>query len=220
MSDEPIVEVTEDGPYRVRGVPVVRTAQVETELGEPIAWEPDQPVSDGRDILLCRCGGSSTKPFCDGTHEVYGFDGTEVADRRTFDERRRIYEGDGLTLEDDISICSAAGYCADRVGNVWKMIERAADPAVRERIRTMAGLCPSGRLVTRPPGADADEPHLPPSVAVIADGPLWIRGGVRVVGADGKPYEVRNRQTLCRCGTSGNMPFCDGSHEVCDFTDG
>ncbi|MHB8164175.1 MAG: CDGSH iron-sulfur domain-containing protein [Methanoregula sp.] len=30
--------------------------------------------------------------------------------------------------------------------------------------------------------------------------------------ADGKPYTVRNRVTLCRCGKSGNKPFCDGSH--------
>ncbi len=36
---------------------------------------------DGKEIKvegpveLCRCGGSSTKPFCDGTHEINGFNG-------------------------------------------------------------------------------------------------------------------------------------------------
>lgn len=30
----------------------------------------------GRSIALCRCGGSSTKPFCDGTHRRNGFVGT------------------------------------------------------------------------------------------------------------------------------------------------
>ena len=30
----------------------------------------------GRAIALCRCGGSSTKPFCDRTHRDNGFDGT------------------------------------------------------------------------------------------------------------------------------------------------
>ncbi|WP_432559355.1 CDGSH iron-sulfur domain-containing protein [Granulicoccus sp. GXG6511] len=27
-----------------------------------------------RTIALCRCGGSATKPFCDGTHKVNGFE--------------------------------------------------------------------------------------------------------------------------------------------------
>jgi len=27
-------------------------------------------------MLICRCGGSSNKPFCDGTHATIDFDGT------------------------------------------------------------------------------------------------------------------------------------------------
>ncbi len=50
-------------------------------------------------------------------------------------------------------------------------------------------------------------------------GPLWVRGGIPVVSADGTPYEVRNRVTLCRCGASQNKPFCDGSHASIGFTD-
>ena len=50
-------------------------------------------------------------------------------------------------------------------------------------------------------------------------GPLWVRGGVPVVSADGTPYEIRNRVTLCRCGASQNKPFCDGSHASIGFTD-
>ena len=30
-------------------------------------------------IHLCRCGGSSNKPFCDGTHRREGFTAEEVA---------------------------------------------------------------------------------------------------------------------------------------------
>jgi CDGSH-type Zn-finger protein len=220
-SDPPerYVQVTEDGPYEVRGLPIVRTAQVETEYGEPIAWEPDAPVAHGKKPRLCRCGQSSTKPFCDGSHETNGFDGTEVADRGPYEERRYPYEAEGLTLEDDPSLCTQAGYCGDRFENVWAMLARTADPAVLERIRTMTALCPSGRIRTRLPGAEADELPYEPSVAVIADGPLWVRGGVPVLAADGTPYEVRNRQTLCRCGQSKNKPFCDGSHRRAGFTD-
>jgi CDGSH-type Zn-finger protein len=35
---------------------------------------------------------------------------------------------------------------------------------------------------------------------------------------DGFVYEVRNRVTLCRCGGSKIMPFCDGTHEKIEFS--
>jgi CDGSH-type Zn-finger protein len=50
-------------------------------------------------------------------------------------------------------------------------------------------------------------------------GPIWVRGGLPVTGADGREYEVRNRMTLCRCGASTNKPFCDGSHVSIGFND-
>jgi CDGSH-type Zn-finger protein len=223
MGDETRIEVTPDGPYRVVGdVPLVRTAQVETEYGEPVDWEPDEAVrapAGGYD--LCRCGNSSRRPFCDATHEREPFDGTEVADRGTYDERAYPYRGGELTMFDDRTLCTTAGYCGDRFRNVWAMIADAADPEVAERIRHMSMLCPSGRLATQPDGAVVrDERAFEPSIAVTRDGPLWVRGGVRVIAADGTAYEARNRQTLCRCGHSENKPFCDGSHKEFGFREG
>ena len=222
MSDEPVIRVTNDGPYQVLGeVPLVRTSQVETEFGEPVAWAPDEPVDADAPIELCRCGGSASKPFCDGTHARTGFDGTEVADRGTFADRAHPYRGQGLTMFDDRTLCTRAGYCGDRFANVWAMIGRDDDLDTRERIRTMSRLCPSGRLLTQVDGSDdVDELAYEPSVAVVRDGPLWVRGGVRVETADGEAYEGRNRVALCRCGASKNKPFCDGTHEETGFCDG
>jgi CDGSH-type Zn-finger protein len=47
-----------------------------------------------------------------------------------------------------------------------------------------------------------------------------VRGGIRIVSATGEVYEVRNRVTLCRCGSSRNKPFCDGTHVRTRFSDG
>ena len=69
------------------------------------------------------------------------------------------------------------------------------------------------------------EPTYERSIGLIQDpvnaclGPIWLRGGVQLVGGDGFEYEVRNRVTLCRCGASKNKPFCDGAHVSIGFND-
>jgi hypothetical protein len=100
------------------------------------------------------------------------------------------------------------------------MLGETADPETRARLQRMVELCPSGTLAWAPTrDADEVEPTLEPAVAISNDGPIWARGGVPVIGPDGERYEVRNRQTLCRCGHSGNKPFCDGTHKEIGFTD-
>ena len=71
MSSEPQVEikVRENGPYRVEGpFRLIDADGTEYEVGEP-----------GAVTALCRCGGSTTKPFCDGTHSRAGFEAAERA---------------------------------------------------------------------------------------------------------------------------------------------
>jgi hypothetical protein len=77
--------------------------------------------------------------------------------------------------------------------------------------------CPSGALTYAVDGEQI-EPDLPPQIAVIPDGPLWVSGGIAVERADGSALEARNRVTLCRCGQSATKPLCDGSHQQVGFT--
>ena len=50
------------------------------------------------------------------------------------------------------------------------------------------------------------------------DGPLLVRGPVRVIDQDGNEIETgRDPVALCRCGKSRMRPFCDGSHKLVRF---
>jgi CDGSH-type Zn-finger protein/uncharacterized Fe-S cluster protein YjdI len=218
VESEQGIEVTVDGPYAVRGIPVARGTIVKTPQGAPVEWDVEEPLQTGASVRLCRCGRSNTKPFCDDSH-LDGFDGTEVADRAPTASRREPTPGGGLTLTDDISICSRAGFCNDGRTTAWDRMEVIDDPAERAKVESIVARCPSGRLELLLEDGAAFEPDFEPGVVVETDGPYWVRGRVRVQSADGQPWEIRNRMTLCRCGHSANKPFCDGTHKDIDFKD-
>ncbi|MGN6608805.1 MAG: CDGSH iron-sulfur domain-containing protein [Jatrophihabitans sp.] len=225
MSDEqhlPGVRVSADGPYLVRDTPLVRRREVHSEHGEPLTWQTTDRIETRDVYALCRCGHSANKPFCDGTHSRIGFDGTETAPTTTYAERSSTMEGTGITVADDRSLCEHAGFCGNRLTNVWDMMDGSAtdDTTVRAQVMAMVERCPSGALTYRltPDGEDV-EPDLRPAVGVVEDGPLWVTGGVRIERSDGTVLETRNRVTLCRCGASKNKPLCDGSHKDVGFTD-
>jgi CDGSH-type Zn-finger protein len=65
MSD-PSIKVLPKGPYLVEGkINLLDASGKRIEAGEKIA--------------LCRCGASTNKPFCDGTHTKIGFDAAAAA---------------------------------------------------------------------------------------------------------------------------------------------
>src|SRR4029450_375565 len=147
--DEPRIVVTKDGPYRVEGgVPLLRTAIVETERGEPVAWDEGPAFETPDDVYeLCRCGKSSTKPFCDSTHERIPFDGTGTGDRGSIARRREAGGGGAApVLSAGVSLCTHAGFCRNVRTGVWEMVEEADDPEVRTEFAAMVQRCPSGRL--------------------------------------------------------------------------
>ena len=211
--------VRPNGPYVVTGgIPLVRKAPVVSEHGEPLTWQKGEVLTTDERYALCRCGQSTNKPFCDGTHTAEGFDGTETADTGTIASRQTSYPGTGLTVKDDRSICMHAGFCSNQVTNVWQLTQESADTQVRAQIMAMVERCPSGALAyTLEPAGDIVEPDLPKEIAMTPDGALWVSGGIPIERADGQPLELRNRVTLCRCGASKNKPLCDGTHNDVGF---
>jgi uncharacterized Fe-S cluster protein YjdI len=67
-------------------------------------------------------------------------------------------------------------------------------------------------------GNDVSEEN-PVSVKVMPDGPLVINGSFTVL-YNGITKEVKESIiSLCRCGSSNHMPFCDGTHRKTEFND-
>lgn len=60
------IEIIKDGPYIVNG-------RVDLKDAGGQAYPPKDRIA------LCRCGASTTKPFCDGTHSKIGFKAAETA---------------------------------------------------------------------------------------------------------------------------------------------
>lgn len=221
------IRILRDGPYSVKGrVPLAKQVIVTDEAGESVEWRETDRYPERETYILCRCGASGTKPYCDGTHTTIGFDGTETASRQPYAERAERIEGPGAVLMDERDLCAEARFCAAR-GRIWRTIAETDDPAMRERVMQQAALCPSGRYTAcDKETGEPFEPVLEPSIGLVEDpviglsGGLWVRGGIPVESAEGFTYEQRNRVTLCRCGQSKNKPFCDGTHCEIGFNDG
>jgi len=219
VHEPPEIVVSRNGPYLVTGgVPLATGIIANDEQGYSHHWRKGPAFPLRESYALCRCGRSVSKPFCDGYHEKTGFDGTETASREPYIARAEKIEGPDLELTDYTDLCASAKFC-DRAGGVWNLTRQSDDPVARKIAVAESENCPSGRLVTWEKGTKTPiEPELVRSISLVQysatgmPGPIWVRGGIAVISADGTAYEVRNRQTLCRCGRSENKPFCDSSH--------
>ena len=57
-------------------------------------------------------------------------------------------------------------------------------------------------------------------IKVRASGPLLVEGKFELLDSEGNPYPLDENKTnfaFCRCGQSERMPFCDGTHNRCEF---
>jgi CDGSH-type Zn-finger protein len=68
-----VIKARHNGPFKVTGpVTIIDADGTEYDLSE-----------QGESVVLCRCGASTTKPFCDKTHSRIGFEAAERAVRET-----------------------------------------------------------------------------------------------------------------------------------------
>lgn len=132
------------------------------------------------------------------------------------------YEGSRLRVAWDARRCIHAAECSRRLPAVFDPARRPwiePDAAEADAVAAAIHHCPTGALQFERLDGGAPEPTPPTnSVEVAANGPLYVRGDIRLVTPDGEELLRDRRVALCRCGVSRHKPFCDDSHRKIGFT--
>ncbi|MDL2324214.1 CDGSH iron-sulfur domain-containing protein [Ruminococcaceae bacterium OttesenSCG-928-A16] len=227
MEEDKKIKILPNGPYEVTETVPLKIAEIVIDAeGTSETWKTGKEYdAQPEPYHLCRCGHSKTKPYCDGSHKEVGFEGEETTRRSGYVENAVRYEGEAFDLLDDESLCASMRFC-DRGLGAWDAAIESGNAENKQMAIEECAACAAGRLTLVAKDGTVLEPSLPQEINLVQDtaaqmrGPLWVKGGIQLEGADGQPYEVRNRMTLCRCGESSNLPFCDTSHLHCPHMNG
>lgn len=218
------IKILKNGPYLVTGhVPLSEKIIVPHGKTEHV-FQDGRTLPQAETYSLCRCGQTRTAPFCDGSHLTHGFDGTEKSYRAPFIERAKRMKGMTLDLLDD-GRCAYARFCHSDRGKLGHLVKTSDDPENRAAALKAITECPAGRLVATEKDGSIIEPFLEQGIDLLKDleeevcGPIYVHGCIPIESSDGEMYEIRNRLTLCRCGKSRIMPFCDAKHVAEKFTE-
>jgi uncharacterized Fe-S cluster protein YjdI len=144
------------------------------------------------------------------------------------ENRMREYRNEDLIVYWFPEICSHSGKCWGPLPEVFKPQQKPwvdMEGASAEEIIQIIDRCPSGALKYGIPAGSRINPesasgpgfidyHTEAAVKirVARNGPLLLDGPAVIYSADGTVLKEGAKIVLCRCGLSGNRPFCDGSH--------
>lgn len=137
-------------------------------------------------------------------------------------KRLQVYEAEGLLVTFDPNVCIHSETCLNTLPAVFDVSRArwiAPEAAPADAVAAAVAKCPSGALQAVRAG-QAPAPRQSGSaveIVVNPNGSLRVTGPIRVVKESGEVVE-KEKCSLCRCGHTGNAPFCDGSHRRVGFT--
>lgn len=130
--------------------------------------------------------------------------------------KTKEYSNGEITVVWKPNMCIHSEECTKRLPEVyhpdekpWIKVENATTAALKKQIDN----CPSGALSYYENGEIPKASNTKQTkIEVQENGPLLVYGNVELVDTEGNSTQKEKITALCRCGASGNKPYCDGSH--------
>ena len=131
------------------------------------------------------------------------------------------YTNGELTIVWKPNKCIHAAECVKALPNVYKPKQKpwlTIENATTNELKDQIAKCPSGALsYFMNDKEDKEVATLETKVEVLENGPLLVYGTLKVTDKDGHSENKNKTTAFCRCGASGNKPYCDGSHISAGF---
>ena len=135
------------------------------------------------------------------------------------------YSNGEITVVWKPAICIHSAICFRSLPQVFDPRRRpwiTLEASSTEQIIQQVNACPSGALSFIKQNETAEnqlEVAAETKLEAVPNGPLLVYGNVHIRDAKGNETHKNKVTAFCRCGQSGNKPFCDGSHIAAKFTD-
>lgn len=142
------------------------------------------------------------------------------------DDKNREYKNKDITVFWKPGKCIHATTCYKELIEVFNPRKRPwvnMEGAATERIIEVVDQCPTQALEwkynkdIKPSDQKTLKTEKITEVRVMSDGPLVVRGNFKMVDYEGNELKKMRIISVCRCGQSGDMPFCDGTHRKIGF---
>lgn len=135
----------------------------------------------------------------------------------------KTYTNGEITVVWKPSVCIHSTVCFKGLGDVFDPKARPwvnMEGAKTEHITAQIDKCPSGALSYYRNDAlegEAKTVQAESIVEVMPNGPLLVYGNLNVKDSTGNTVQKNKVTAFCRCGASGNKPYCDGTHTKIGF---
>src|SRR5207302_1891195 len=133
---------------------------------------------------------------------------------------KKEYGNERVVVAWEPAYCIHTANCLNglpKVFDAWRRPWIDVDQASPDEIAEVVMRCPTGALQFRRLDGGPQEPEPEPTVQLRHNGPLFVRGKIRIEDPSGHLVREDTRTALCRCGGSENKPFCDGTHRKIGF---
>ena len=136
-------------------------------------------------------------------------------------EKIFAYGSEEINVTWDQVKCIHAKECVHGLPGVFNIDEKPwiqPGKATADQVAEVIQKCPSGALqFKRKDGGDSEPIPEKNKLTLVEDGPVYLKGNLKIKNPDGEVITQEIRSAFCRCGKSSNKPYCDSSHLKSDF---